>query len=285
MAQLLKDSQVGAAIEELIDKADDFLWLLSPYIKLHERIKDKLKTATRRNPGLQVVVIFGKNEDDMSKSISKDDVDFLKSLPDIFIGYEARLHAKFYASEDCCIITSMNLHQFSQNNNLEVGIKLEGKKFFKQLNGVSGLEKETLDYFEKVIENSKKIYASEAQGKSSMFGLRQEYSHSEVKIDETDVFFKQKDYVPKGTYKRNTSVEQPVQSMGYCIRTGKPIPFNPKIPMSKEAYNDWAKYKNIEFKEKFCHYSGEPSNGETTISKPILRKNWNKAQEMVKGKQ
>ncbi len=58
MAQLLKDSQVGAAIEELIDKADEFLWLISPYIKLHDRIKDKLKNATRKNPGLEVVVVF-----------------------------------------------------------------------------------------------------------------------------------------------------------------------------------------------------------------------------------
>ncbi len=118
MPQLLTDSKIGSAIEELIDKADEFLWLISPYIKLHDRIKDKLKIATRRSQSLEIVIIFGKNEDDVSKSMSRDDIEFLKALPNVRIGYEPRLHAKFYASEDCCIITSMNLHQFSQNTNI-----------------------------------------------------------------------------------------------------------------------------------------------------------------------
>jgi phosphatidylserine/phosphatidylglycerophosphate/cardiolipin synthase-like enzyme len=66
-----KDSQVGTAIEELIDKADDFLWLISPYIRLHDKIKDKLKTATRRAPDLRIVVVFGKNEMTSVKVLTK----------------------------------------------------------------------------------------------------------------------------------------------------------------------------------------------------------------------
>ena len=32
-------------------------------------------------------------------------------------------------------------------------------------------------------------------------------------------------------------------------------------------------------KSNFCHYSGEPSDGEITFVKPILHKNWRKAME------
>jgi len=63
---------------------------------------------------------------------------------------------------------------------------------------------------------------------------------------------------------------------GYCIRTGKEIPFNPEKPFSADAFKAWSKYANHEFPEKYCHFSGEPSNGQTCFSKPILRKNWNK---------
>lgn len=35
-----------------------------------------------------------------------------------------------------------------------------------------------------------------------------------------------------------------------------------------------------DYKEKYCHFSGEPSNGETSVNKPILKKNWKKAQNI-----
>jgi hypothetical protein len=61
------------------------------------------------------------------------------------------------------------------------------------------------------------------------------------------------------------------------ILTGTPIPFNIEKPLSAEAYKSWVIYENPDFPEKYCHFSGEPSNGETTYSKPILSKNWKKA--------
>ncbi len=128
MAEFLKNTQLLSSIEELIEKADQWLWLISPYIKFHERIKECLRQK-KDKPSLHIVVIFGKNEEDISKSLSKEDFDFLKEFPSVTIGYEKRLHAKYYASEDFSIITSMNLHEFSQNNNNEVGIKLRSKMF------------------------------------------------------------------------------------------------------------------------------------------------------------
>lgn len=69
---------------------------------------------------------------------------------------------------------------------------------------------------------------------------------------------------------------------GYCIRTGEEIPFNIKKPFNKKSWTSWNAYKDKEYKEKFCHFSGEKSSGQTTYNKPILRKNWDKASKMHK---
>ncbi len=66
---------------------------------------------------------------------------------------------------------------------------------------------------------------------------------------------------------------------GYCIRTGEKVPFNLKSPFTKKAFANWNRHKEPEYKEKFCHFSGEESNGETTFSRPILKKNWTKAKK------
>jgi hypothetical protein len=269
MAQFLKDTQLVASIEEIIENADEFLWLISPYIKLHERIKTLLKNLSNSKPDIEIIVIFGKNEDNVQKSISQEDILFLKELPNIFIGYEKRLHAKFYASEAFSIITSMNLHQFSHNNNIEAGIKLISRKWFKNDDGRVG--EDTLDYFEEVINNCTPLYDKTAMGKSKMFGLRMEYSHSEVKLDDLNKFFKQSDFIPKQTYKRELKTfDKKFGEDGFCIRTGKSIPFNPSKPMCKEAYDSWARYKNFDFKENYCHKTGKPSGGKTSMGNPIL---------------
>ena len=70
------------------------------------------------------------------------------------------------------------------------------------------------------------------------------------------------------------------KQLGYCIRTGIAIPFNIEKPMSYEAYKSWSKYGDGDYSEKFCHFSGEPSNGDTSVNKPILKRNWKKAKEI-----
>lgn len=74
------------------------------------------------NPELEIIVVFGKNEDDISKSMSQEDFNFFKEFPNIEIRYEKRLHAKYFANEENAILTSMNLYGYSQDNNIEFGI-------------------------------------------------------------------------------------------------------------------------------------------------------------------
>ena len=48
------------------------------------------------------------------------------------------------------------------------------------------------------------------------------------------------------------------------------------------ANKSWSKWKNKDFKEKFCHFSGEVSNGETSSSRPVLAKNYAAAMRLQK---
>ena len=269
MAEFLKDSQVLIAIEELIDNADQFLLLISPYIKLHERVKTKLRQKMNK-PELEVVLIFGKNEDDTSKSLSKDGFEFLKQFPNITIGYEKRLHAKYYASEEFSIVTSMNLHEFSQNNNIEVAIKLMAKNWLEAQLSTNNLDKDGFDYFQEVAKNCLIIYKKKPKYKSGLLGLTSTYINSEVVIDESENFFKKKETFQGKKFYHSNNNFQGKEENGYCIRTGRQIPFNFARPMCKDAYDSWSQYKNPDYPEKYCHKTGNLSNGKTSMRNPVL---------------
>jgi hypothetical protein len=60
--------------------------------------------------------------------------------------------------------------------------------------------------------------------------------------------------------------------VGFCIRTGVPISYNPQQPFCNEAYTIWAQFKNPDYPEKYCHLTGKSSNGKTSKRNPILLK-------------
>src|SRR5687768_16965582 len=98
MANLVYESELNVILERLISEAEDQLAFFCPYFKLHDRLRDCLKLR-KEDHKLRVAIVFGKNEDDPSKSLAKDDFEFLKTFPNIVIAYEKRLHAKYYSNE------------------------------------------------------------------------------------------------------------------------------------------------------------------------------------------
>ncbi|RYE34731.1 MAG: hypothetical protein EOP48_30425 [Sphingobacteriales bacterium] len=57
MAEFIKGNEINLKLEQLIENADEFLWLISPYIKLHDRLKAELK-AKKDKPGLAITILF-----------------------------------------------------------------------------------------------------------------------------------------------------------------------------------------------------------------------------------
>lgn len=119
--QFLFDNQLIAAVESLIKNSKHRLLLISPFIDLDKRIQDALRDKLTKHD-FELLVLFGKNEDNYYKSIKKDSLDFLMQFPNVEIRYNERLHAKFYQNDFSFIMTSLNLYDYSLAKNIEVGI-------------------------------------------------------------------------------------------------------------------------------------------------------------------
>lgn len=294
MAKFLTGNKLNSAVEDILENADFQLILISPYIKLHDRYKSALKSK-KDQYDLEIILVFGKNEDDISKSMKIDDLQFFTEFPNIEIRHEKRLHAKYYANDRSALITSMNLYSFSQDNNIEAGILTKASLLsnltgglLANFSGGDSFDMEAFDYFGRVIQQADLIYKKVPVFESSLMGLKKNYKGSRIETNKIDDFFnkgisapEKKEYI-KQDFTKPKNI--PISSIppGYCIRTGREIKFNIKRPFNEDAYNSWSKFKNEDYPEKYCHFSGEPSNGETSFGKPILRKNYSKAKETHK---
>jgi phosphatidylserine/phosphatidylglycerophosphate/cardiolipin synthase-like enzyme len=114
MAKVLSTTGISYKIEEIIKGAEKSIWLVSPYLKFDDRIKELIKSKTMM--GIRVTVVYGK------KDINQKEKEWLDSLENVVLRFKQNLHAKCYMNENECIITSMNLYGYSQRNNLELGV-------------------------------------------------------------------------------------------------------------------------------------------------------------------
>jgi len=265
MASFHQGNSLNNEIEKIFEDAKDFIIIISPFIKLHDRLKSTLRSKKDFDQ-LAIIVVFGKNEDNLSKSISEYDLNFFTAFPNIEIRYEKRLHAKYYANEFKSLLSSMNLYSYSQDNNIEAGILFE-----RTLIGSNKLDNDAYKYFDTVIKDSELLFKKSPQYSTSLMGLKTSYTESIIEVNHLSNFNFESTNKPRANSEKHID--------GFCIRTGVKIPFNIEKPLSEEAYRFWSKYGDKNFPEKYCHFSGEPSNGETSFSKPILAKNWKKAKE------
>ncbi|WP_296243700.1 MULTISPECIES: phospholipase D family protein [unclassified Psychrobacter] len=114
MAKFLNSSGTTYHLEELIKNASDRLIIISPYLKLNERIKELLEDRNRLK--IDIRIVYGKND------LHPEEINWLKNLTFIRTSFCKNLHAKCYINENECIITSLNLYEFSQVNNNEMGV-------------------------------------------------------------------------------------------------------------------------------------------------------------------
>lgn len=209
--QFLFDNQLIATLENLIKESRNKLFLVSPFIDLDKRIQDALNEK-RSKHNFELKVLFGKNENNIYKSIKKDSLDFLKTFPNIEIRYNERLHAKFYLNDFDFITTSLNLYDYSLAKNIEVGIicnygskGMVGKVLNETDNFISqgvdklkhdifgmGKDLNPIEKFETIFENSEIKYKTEpvlvdSGGiKGFVFGSKK-LDHFVVKVDNFEI--------------------------------------------------------------------------------------------------
>ena len=117
MAKFLNTSATNYFLEEMIKEASDRLVLISPFLKLNDRMKELLADKNRLK--IDVRIVYGKSE------LQPQEIEWLRGLTYIRTSFCKNLHAKCYLNENMCIVTSLNLYEFSQVNNNEMGILIQ----------------------------------------------------------------------------------------------------------------------------------------------------------------
>lgn len=127
MAKFLNTSATNFFLEELIKNAKERLILISPFLRLNDRIKELLEDKDRLK--IDIRIVYGKSD------LHPDEIKWMQKLDYVRLSFCKNLHAKCYMNESECIISSLNLYEFSQVNNNEMGIlvrKYEDNEVFKE---------------------------------------------------------------------------------------------------------------------------------------------------------
>ncbi len=114
MLKIVSTMGTSFNIEEVISKARKYIVIVTPYLKITPPILIRLMGADRR--GVKILLVYGKSE------ISKEEQSKLKNFENLNLYFLDNLHAKCYLNESFGIMTSMNLYEYSQINNFELGL-------------------------------------------------------------------------------------------------------------------------------------------------------------------
>jgi len=226
MAKFLTTRGTSSSLENIINTAERSLVLISPYIKIPETLFQCLKAADKKN--VKITLVYGK-KDDLDDGV----IGQLQQLRNLSLYFDKNLHAKCYFNEATMVITSMNLHAFSELNNREMGVLVSAKE-------------DSSLYDEAVREYRRMVDIAEPIGLKTTSTRNQEPKRVEV------------------------TRQQPETAVtGHCIRCGSDIALDPSKPYCRDCFDVWKQWEDPEYKEKYCHWCGRPIK--TTIEYPLCR--------------
>jgi hypothetical protein len=209
MADFLTTNGTTTCIEELITKAKNRIVLISPYLKWSQILFERLVEADRR--GVKIVIVFGKEE---LRAEQRQRIDQLTNLS---LYYYENLHAKCYFNELQLVVSSMNLHEFSERNNREMSVRVWA---------ADRVYKDAVGEAESIIQA-----AHLDQGERARLAPEQRTARAkEAQINGG--------------------------AGGHCIRCRKSIPRDKERPFCLECFTIWVGWENWDFEEKFCHECG-----------------------------
>ena len=223
MAEFLNTSAITHHLNEIIRGArGERLLLISPYLKFSRQIKELLEEQAR-NWKTPIYVVYGKTE------LRSEETQWLAEN-DVRTFFREPLHAKCYMNDSHALITSMNLYEFSQQNNDEMGILVSAE--------------EDEDLYKAIKEEAEHILILSKN----------------VRIDVAEI----DDPVPPVI---GGPAPPSVPKQGFCVRCRQEIPFDQKRPYCVPCYRSWARFKNKDYDEKFCHACGKEHP--TSMAKPV----------------
>lgn len=128
--EIISSSEHSVLIEKMINDSDKFLIIVSPFLKIHSRLKILLTDASNRCNNL--IFIFRES------SLSPNEQKWLQSIKNTTLINVKELHSKIYLNENSILLTSLNLHEYSQVNNFELGVFFQRPSFRNEYQKVLG---------------------------------------------------------------------------------------------------------------------------------------------------
>ena len=180
---------------------------------------------------LDIRFVYGKSD------LHPDEMKWLGSLESVRTSYLANLHAKCYLNEKEALITSMNLYDFSQVNNQEMGILVRAE--------------DDLDLYQSVRKGAEELYRMSKR----------------VRLD-AEIVPEEEEKAPLKRASKSTSAKTAkLPTKGHCIRCNTSISFSMDRPLCDKDYKTWARYEDKEWEEDYCHSCGKERD--TSYGKPL----------------
>jgi hypothetical protein len=134
MSHFLNREKFNFWIPKLITQADEEVILIVPYIQTSDTILKALQKANKDNK--RIVIVYRENK------LSDKEKEKLLALDNLDLLHHPNIHCKCYYNGDLLIIGSMNLYEYSEKNNREMGV------VFGNLDEGEIVEKYNVEYFQ-----------------------------------------------------------------------------------------------------------------------------------------
>lgn len=289
----LTGKKLTDSIYDIIYYSDKHLLILSPYIKLDDYFKNEVFKTHLNNSSVHIIIGFGKNEDNITKSFKKEDLDFFTQFPNVTIVYIPNLHAKYYGNESQAIVTSMNLYDYSFENNIEFGVYAE-----KSLVAIKSFYNESKKSCIEILENEGyTVFVRRPTYKKKLLILK-DYVGSENELDLIDQLIQngkvekrrpsefldekfvnlssKEERLEKEETKLDIHLENKKQSIqkkskkssgnGCCVRCAKQISLDLERPLCLNCFRSWSQFEDVTYVENYCIVCSEEHD--TSFEKP-----------------
>lgn len=232
MVGILGTEGLNDMVSAIIERSRRHIIIISPFLKINQKLRGSIAVALKR--GVKLTVVYGKT------SLDSDTMDWLRSLPYCNIGYLQNLHAKLVMNEEAAVLSSLNLYEYSQVNNEELGMiawMKDGKNEFKDL----------LYEAIRMINLSKKQYGPwDIEDVDEPLRSRFRKETFFIPVDHLDDVATEEE----GTNERRIC---------HCIRCGRAIPSEHPYPYCGRCLESWMAYRNPNYVEASgrCYICGK----------------------------
>jgi phosphatidylserine/phosphatidylglycerophosphate/cardiolipin synthase-like enzyme len=252
MAEFLTTQGTSYYLENIIINASERLILVSPYLNITANFMARLQDADKRT--VEIILIYGKDE------LKPKEKQKLSELQHLSLYYHKNLHAKCYLSEDMMIITSMNMYEFSEKTNREMGVLVRKDLDNQIYNDALKEVRSILDSAEEIGKETKSKPAKPATSRRQPESQTTFVAAGRAVLDRVGA---------QAVASANSSVE------GHCIRCGREINLDPERPYCSECYGKWATWKNPSYTEHYCHCCGKADK--SSMLYPLCRSCYQKS--------